>query len=82
MDPNDISDDPYFKRGCEEEFSDITYDCYESPNSAPGRTSAAKNAAQKTLVMTAEPDDSPKNEHESSIYPGSTFSNGDFDALL
>ena len=30
----------------------------------------------------SEPDDSPKNERESSIYPGSTFTNGNFDALL
>ena len=30
----------------------------------------------------SEPDDSAKNERESSIYPGSTFTNGNFDALL
>lgn len=86
MDPNDISDDPCFERVCEEEFSNIADDCYESPDSVPGSIYSNECSSEETILEDigddGEPDDSPKNERESSIYPGSTFTNGNFDALL
>ena len=85
MDPND-SGDPCFERVCEEEFSDIADDRYESPDSAPGSVCSSECSSEEMISEDigdhSEPDDSPKNERESSIYQGSTFTNGNFDALL
>ena len=85
MDPND-SGDPCFGRVCEEEFSDIADDRYESPDSAPGSVCSSECSSEEMISEDigndSEPDDSPKNERESSIYPSSTFTNGNFDALF
>ncbi|CAH3185954.1 unnamed protein product, partial [Porites lobata] len=71
MDPND-SGDPCFERVCEEEFSDIADDRYESPDSAPGSVSSSECISEEMISEDigddSEPDDSPKNERESSIY--------------
>ena len=85
MDPND-SGDPCFERVCEEEFNDIADDRYESPDSAPGSVCSSECSSEEMISGDigddSEPDDSPMNVRESSIYPGSTFTNGNFDALL
>ena len=83
MDPNDISGDPCFEKVCEEEFSNIADDCYESPDSVLGSIYSNDYSSEEIILEDigddSEPDDSPKNERESSIYPGSTFTNGNFE---
>ena len=82
MDPNDIIGDPWFEKVCEEEFSNIADDCYESPDSVLGSIYSNECSSEEIILEDSQPHDSPKSEQESSIYPGSTFTNGNFDALL
>lgn len=86
MDPNDISGDPCFEKVCEKELSNIACYCYESPDSVLGSIYSNECSSEEIILGDigddSEPDDSPKNEHESSFYPGSTFTYGNFDALL
>ena len=86
MDRNDIIGDLCLEKVCEEEFSNIADDCYESPDSVPGSIYSNECSSEEIMLDDtgddSEPHDSPKNERESSIYPGSAFTNGNFDALL
>ena len=48
MDPND-SGDPCFERVCEEEFSDIADDRYESPDSTPGSVCSSECSSDEMI---------------------------------
>ena len=62
MDPNDISGDPCFEKVCEEEFSNIADDCYESPDSVPGSIYSNECSSEEIILEDigddSEPDDS------------------------